>query len=89
MVALNLRTERNDLNLQDFYNFSVDTSIKELVTERIVFTTKNEDLENMVSAKLITERPDYKVINLPTHGHFSTHDMGTNEFLELLEEILN
>lgn len=89
MVAPNLRTESADSELQDFYDFEIDALIKEMVPNRIVFTSENDDLENMESAKLIAEKLDCKVINLPTHGHFITQEMGTNEFPEILEEILN
>jgi len=29
-----------------------------------------------------------KVVNLPKHGHFITQEMGTDEFPELIEEVL-
>ena len=89
LVAPNLRTESDDPELQSFYNFQIDTKLKELVSERIVFTSENDDLENMESAKLIADLLDCKVVNLPKYGHFITQEMGTDEFPELLEEILS
>jgi predicted alpha/beta hydrolase family esterase len=88
MVAPNLRTESGDDELQSFYDFNLDTSIKELVAERVVFTSENDDLENMESAKLLADILDCKVINLPEHGHFITEEMGGNEFPELIAEII-
>ena len=88
MVAPNLRTESEDTELQKFYDFQIDTKLKELAAERVVFTSGNDDLENMESAKLLADLLDCKVINLPEHGHFITQVMGTNEFPELIEEIV-
>ena len=88
MIAPNLRTESSSSELQSFYDFEIETSIKQLVPNRIVFTSENDDLENMESARLIGNLLDCKVINLPEHGHFITQEMGTDEFPELLEIIL-
>ena len=88
MVAPNLKTESSDRELQSFYDFDIDTSIKDLVAERMVFTSENDDLENMESAKLIAGLLDCKVINLPEHGHFITQEMGTDEFPELIAEVV-
>ena len=85
MVAPNLRTESTAPLLQDFYAFDIDPTIKDRVRERIVFTSENDDLENMESALLLAERLNCHVINLPTYGHFITKEMGTDEFSELLE----
>lgn len=88
MIAPNLRTESEDPELQSFYDFQIDPKLKELVTERVVFTSENDDLENMESAKLIADVLECKVVNLPKHGHFITQEMGTDEFPELIEEIV-
>jgi predicted alpha/beta hydrolase family esterase len=53
----------------------------------VVFTSENDDLENMDSAKLLATMLNCKVINLPTYGHFITQEMGTDEFPELVAEI--
>lgn len=88
MIAPNLKTESKNPILQDFYTFDIDTTIKSLVTERIVFTSENDELENMESAKLLAEVLNCRVVNLPKHGHFITQEMGTNEFPELVVEII-
>jgi len=89
MVAPNLRTDSADLELQSFYDFDIDASIKELATERVVFTSENDDLENIESAKLLADVLGCKVINLPQHGHFITQEMGTTEFPDLIKEIVD
>ena len=88
MVAPNLKTESDDPVLRDFYSFNVDLEIQKQVSERIVFTSENDDLENMESAKLLARVLKCKVINLPMHGHFITQEMGTDEFGELVAEII-
>jgi predicted alpha/beta hydrolase family esterase len=88
MVAPNLRTESVNPVLQDFYSFDIDEGIQKRVGQRIIFTSENDDLENIESAELLTKKLDCKVINLPDHGHFITQDMGGNEFHELVEEIV-
>ncbi len=40
MVAPNLRTESDDLELQSFYDFDIDPKINDLVSERVVFTSE-------------------------------------------------
>lgn len=88
MVAPNLRTESTNVELQSFYSFDIDTSIQKRVRERVVFTSENDDLENMGSAQLLAKELDCKIINLPTHGHFITGEMGGDEFPELIKEIV-
>lgn len=89
MVAPNLQSESDDKILQDFYAFEIDTAIKNRVKARVVFTSENDDLENMESAAFLADVLESEVINLPAHGHFITQDMGTNEFPELLQSVLD
>lgn len=88
MVAPNLRTESQDVELQKFYDFEIDRDLMNQVAERIVFTSENDDLENMESAQLLMKLLDCKVVNLPKHGHFTTQEMGTDDFPELIKEII-
>ena len=89
MVAPNLRTESKNPLLQDFYSFDIDVNMKARISERIIFTSENDDLENMESAKLLARELNCQVINMPKHGHFITEEMGTNEFPELVSSIVN
>ncbi len=88
MIAPNMKTDSSNSELQSFYAFEINPSIQTFVLDRIVFTSENDDLENMESAKFLTEKLDCKVINLPTHGHFITEEMGGDEFPELIQEII-
>lgn len=88
MVAPNLRTASADPVLQDFYSFEIDTSLQTRVPERIVFTSENDELENIESAEFLTKELNCQVINLPRHGHFITKEMDSDEFPELVSCIL-
>lgn len=89
LVAPNLRSESENPIVCEFYNYSITPSIKLQVTERLVFTSENDDLENMESAKILKEELNCDVINLPGHGHYITQDMETDEFPELVNCILS
>ena len=89
LVAPNLQTESLDPVLQKFYDFEIDLAISERVTDIVVFTSENDDVENMESAKLLVSTLNCRLVNLPTHGHFITEEMGGNEFPELVAEVVN
>lgn len=89
LVAPNLRSESSNLAVREFYNYKISTNIIANVSERIVFTSENDDLENIESAKILESTLDCRLINLPSHGHYITADMGTDEFPGLIECILN
>lgn len=88
MVAPNLKTESSNPLLKDFYAFDIEKTIKNLAADRVVFTSENDDLENMKSAKFFATTLECQVINLPKHGHFITEEMGTDEFPELVAAIV-
>ena len=56
--------------------------------EIIVFTSNNNIPSHIKSADEYAKELPAKVINLKNHGHFTLGDMGTEEFPELLEEVL-
>jgi len=89
MVAPNLRSESADPVVNEFYNYTLDSKISSCASERIVFTSENDDLENIESARILRVELDCSVINLPRHGHYITQDMGSNEFPELVDSILD
>jgi len=73
----------------EFYNFDIDSSIRERVEEVIVFTSDDEEKTGKESAKIFGKELKAKVIELKKHGHFTEGDMGKIEFPELLDVILN
>jgi len=72
----------------DFYNYLIDTGIKDRVKEIIMFTADDEEPEGKESLEIFREALGGRVISLENHGHYTFGDMGTNEFPELLDEVL-
>lgn len=71
-----------------FYNYPIDPAVKELVGEIVMFTSDDEEEEGKESLRIFHEALGGKIIDLPEHGHYTFGDMGTEEFPELLGEIL-
>jgi len=72
----------------DFYNFTVDEDIKNNVKEITIFTSDNEKEIGKKTVKLFSEKLNGKIIEIKGYGHYLEKHMGTNEFPELLNEIL-
>ncbi|MCK4552831.1 alpha/beta hydrolase [Candidatus Pacearchaeota archaeon] len=71
-----------------FCDFKIDSKIKNNIGEIIIFISNN-DLEVIFkSAKLYEKKLNAKLIELKGRGHFTEKGMGTKEFPELLEKIL-
>ena len=71
---------------KEFYNYPIDKTIKERVNKIIIFTADEEDGKK--SVKMFHDVIGRKIIELKDHGHYCLGDMGTEEFPELLKEIL-
>jgi predicted alpha/beta hydrolase family esterase len=72
----------------DFYTYPVDADIKDRVSQIIMFTADDEENDGKESLKIFHRAFGGEVIELKGHGHYCLEDMGTNEFPELLEKIL-
>lgn len=72
-----------------YYDFEIDPTIKDRVGEIIYFTSDNEEKEGKESLKIFHEAIGGEIIELPSHGHYTLDDMGTNEFLELINAIVS
>lgn len=72
-----------------FYEFPIDEGIRNRVGEIIIFTSDNEKEDGKKGVIMFHEAFGGKVIELKSHGHYLMKDMGTVEFAELLEVILN
>jgi len=79
---------RNSKINKDFCNYKIEPSIKKNVGEIIIFTSNDEDEDGKKSVKIFQDIIGGKIIELKEHGHYCFGNMGTNEFPELLEEIL-
>jgi predicted alpha/beta hydrolase family esterase len=78
----------NDKLRQEFYNYLINPEIKKNVGEIIMFTSDDEEVDGKKSLDMYEKELGGKVIELKKHGHFTLGDMGTDEFPELLEEVL-
>jgi leucyl-tRNA synthetase len=74
---------------KEFYDYEIDTSIKDRVGEIIIFTSDNERPDGKKSAKIFNKDLGGQIIELKNKGHYILDDMGTKEFPELLDKILN
>ena len=73
---------------QAFYSYQIDRTIRARVGEIVIFTSDDEEEDGKRSAHIFHDALGGRVIELPSHGHYTFGDMGTNEFPELLDEIL-
>ena len=80
---------RQDGSDKDFYGFEIDPSITERVNELVFFTADDEEDDGKKSLEIYKSVLDGKVVDLPGRGHYVLGDMGTEEFPELLDFILN
>ena len=79
---------KNDKYQREFYEYKIDRDIKKRVNEIIMFTSDDEEEDGKKSLKIFHKALDGKIIELKGHGHYTMGDMGTEEFPELLKEIL-
>ncbi len=71
-----------------FYTYPIDITIKDRVKKIVMFTSNDEDPEGKESLNIFHKSLEGEVINLKDHGHYTLWNMGTEEFPELLKEIL-
>lgn len=79
--------ERNGADI-DFYAFPIDETIRSRVDEIIMFTSNNEAEDGKKGLEMYHSALGGKIMDLKDHGHYILKHMGTEEFLELLDEIL-
>lgn len=80
--------ETEDDSRGKLYDFELPAGDQEIADEITIFTS-NDFPHHLKSLKLYEESLKPKVIRLENKGHFLIYTMGTNEFPELLEEILH
>jgi len=73
---------------KEFYDYNINPNIKEYFDKTIIFTANDEELDGKESAKIFDKALDAEIIELKNHGHYTLGDMGTEEFPELLQKIL-
>ncbi len=73
---------------ESFRTYKIDETIKDRVKEIIMFTSNNESKIGKKSLEIFHEALGGKIISLDNHGHYVMRDMGTEEFPELIEEVI-
>ncbi len=73
---------------KDFYEYKIDSSVRKNVGKIAIFTSNDEELKGKRSANIFNEFLEGEVIELKNKGHYTLGDMGTEEFPELLQKIL-
>ncbi len=74
---------------EKFYDYPVDGTIRSRVNKIVMFTADDEEAMGKESLKIFHDALGGKVIELKGRGHYTHDQMGTDEFPELLAEILN
>ncbi len=73
---------------QAFYEFPIDKTIKDRVKKIVMFTADDEAEDGKKGLKMFHESLGGKIVNLKNHGHYCLNNMGTEEFPELIKEII-
>lgn len=74
---------------RSFYEYAIDKSIKKRVKRIVMFTADDEAEDGKKSLRMYHEALGGKIIKLKGHGHYTRAHMGTEEFSELVKEIMN
>ena len=72
---------------EEYYGYEIDRTIFDRIGEIVIFTSKDEVEDGKKSVRIFHEALGGKIIELPNHGHYTTEDMGTVEFPELIQVI--
>jgi hypothetical protein len=81
--------DKNDEFRKAFYDYPIDETIKSRVKEIIMFTADNEEENGKKSLEIFHQALGGKIIELKGRGHYTMRSMETEEFPELLSEIIN
>jgi predicted alpha/beta hydrolase family esterase len=73
---------------EKFYKYPIDESIKDRVREIVMFTADNEEDDGKKSLEIFHKALGGKIVELKGRGHYTFRYMGTEEFPELLDEVV-
>ncbi|MCF7865877.1 HAD-IA family hydrolase [Candidatus Woesearchaeota archaeon] len=79
------RTKR----LEKLYEFKINSKLKKTLQDLTIIVSDNDEEDIIESAKEIHKILGGNLIEFKEKGHFTESDMGTNEFPELLKEVIN
>ncbi len=75
--------------LKDMVSFNFDNSLNSLYNELVVFSSEDDSPFILKSVKEVNQKLNVKHFLFKNKGHFTRSDLGTEEFPELLKEILS
>jgi predicted alpha/beta hydrolase family esterase len=81
-------TDKDDGYRKEFYEYPIDETIKNRVGRVVMFTSNTEEEDGKKSLKLFNDVLGGKIVGLDNHGHYTMNDIGTDEFPELVKEVL-
>jgi hypothetical protein len=79
---------KGDRFREAFYDYPIDDTIKARVKEIVMFTADDEEDDGKKSLQIFHRALGGRIIELKGRGHYIMSDMGTEEFPELIEEVL-
>ncbi len=80
--------ETDDDTRKDLYDFDLPDDASHIAKEIVLFTS-NDFPHHIKSRELYTKSLRPRLVDLKDKGHFLFFQMGTNEFPELLDEVLS
>ncbi|MBI2673473.1 alpha/beta hydrolase [Candidatus Woesearchaeota archaeon] len=80
--------DKNDEFRKKFYNYSIDETIKSRINKIVMFTADDEEADGKKSLNIFHNALGGKIFELKGRGHYTMKDTGTEEFPELLNEIV-
>lgn len=81
-------SKKNDHRKDDLYSGDISPDIKNNVKDVVLFIS-NDNPRHIKSTNIYAKELNGRIIRLKNRGHFTFEDMGTNEFPELLAEVLS
>ena len=81
--------DKHGKSIEEFYTYPIDKTIKSRVKGIIMFTADDEEDDGKKSLMIFHKVLGGKIIELKGRGHYTMNDMGTEEFPELLREIID
>jgi len=74
--------------IKKFYTYKIDETIKERVNSIVMFTSDNEEGDGKKSLEIFHNILGGEIVSLKDHGHYVLGQMGTEEFTELVDVVL-
>jgi len=88
LVAPAISHSGNYKHLTNLLKFEIDKNIRSNINKIIIFVSDNDSEGILKSVRIFSEALNVKPVELKNRGHFTLDSMGTDEFPELLSEIL-